>query len=158
MHRERSVFIDLHRRRDVYFTSFSRFFQFFFLDFSLSSTMTKKSFNFFPVLVISLLSIIIFQTQNLFQCYPWLLLWTPFREETMKAWREYAPINSAIIYPLRPIPEIQAKGENSYLVGCVCLIVCLLDYSIQNLIKASEGFRRPVVIRYLFLDLSLEFS
>eukprot|EP00604_Paraphysomonas_vestita_P003552 CAMPEP_0174822930 /NCGR_PEP_ID=MMETSP1107-20130205/19929_1 /TAXON_ID=36770 /ORGANISM="Paraphysomonas vestita, Strain GFlagA" /LENGTH=312 /DNA_ID=CAMNT_0016043477 /DNA_START=107 /DNA_END=1041 /DNA_ORIENTATION=- len=51
----------------------------------------------------------------------------------MKAWRKYAPINNAIVYPLRPIPEIQA-----------------VDYSIENLIQASEGFTRPVVIRGLY--------
>lgn len=44
------------------------------------------------------------------QIYPWVLLWTPFREETLAAWKRYAPINHAITYPPRPIPEIKAEG------------------------------------------------
>jgi hypothetical protein len=44
------------------------------------------------------------------QIYPWILLWTPFREETLAAWKRFAPINHAIKYPPRPIPEIRAEG------------------------------------------------
>jgi hypothetical protein len=47
---------------------------------------------------------------NLKQIYPWILLWTPFREETLAAWKRFAPINHAITYPPRPIPEIRAEG------------------------------------------------
>lgn len=78
--------------------------------------MTKKNpINYFRVFFFLFLSIILYKKQFFLSLYPWLLLWTPFREETMKAWRKYAPINNAIVYPLRPIPEIQAVGIISFL-------------------------------------------
>jgi hypothetical protein len=47
------------------------------------------------------------------QLYPWILLWTPDREATLAAWKKYAPINHAIVYPPRPIPEINSEGVGS---------------------------------------------
>lgn len=85
-----------------------------------------------------------FNLQIIRQIYPWILLWTPYREETLAAWKKYAPIDHSIRYPPRPIPEIQAEG---ILLIFPCLNV--LDYTIEVMIRASEGFRRPVVIRYV---------
>ena len=44
--------------------------------------------------------------------YPYLMLYSPFRNETYEAWQKYAPINTKIVYNSMAIPEIQAKGEN----------------------------------------------
>jgi hypothetical protein len=64
-------------------------------------------------IVLALIAIFIAQRFNLDilkQIYPWILLWTPDREGTLAAWKKYAPINHAIVYPPRPIPEINSEG------------------------------------------------
>ena len=45
--------------------------------------------------------------------YPYALLWTGYRDENLAAWLKYAPVNRDIIYHPSPIPEIQAKGDDS---------------------------------------------
>ena len=47
---------------------------------------------------------------SLFRLYPYMLLLTKYREENVRAWEKYAQVNTAVIYPPRPIPEISASG------------------------------------------------
>lgn len=74
------------------------------------TTSKKAPINFFRVFFFGLLGVLLYSKKYFMSFYPWILLWTPYREDTMKAWRKYAPINHNITYPLSPIPEIQAKG------------------------------------------------
>lgn len=43
--------------------------------------------------------------------YPFLLLWTKYRNETLAAWESLVHINKNIVYPPTPIPEIHAAGN-----------------------------------------------
>lgn len=43
--------------------------------------------------------------------YPFALLFTGYRAETLKAWEKYGALNTKIIRPPTPIPEILAKGK-----------------------------------------------
>lgn len=52
----------------------------------------------------------------------WLLLFSGDREEALKAWKKYAPINTAVIYPMRPIAEVQAVGKKEEEVGVMGLM------------------------------------
>lgn len=73
----------------------------------------SKGKSWFRPIIWAILAIFVaqrFNLQTFRQIYPWLLLWTPYREETLAAWQKYAPINHAIKYPPRPIPEIRAEG------------------------------------------------
>lgn len=65
-------------------------------------------------LFIGLLSIAIKGIDSFYRLYPWLLLYTPFREEQLRAWQKFAPIDHSIVYPIRHIPEIYAKGNLIY--------------------------------------------
>jgi hypothetical protein len=62
-------------------------------------------------------------TQFLPHAYPFVLLLTKYRQENSQAWEKYAPINKAIVYPLRPIPEINASGM-VYLCGLYLVMIC----------------------------------
>jgi len=42
--------------------------------------------------------------------YPFALLFTPFREATLRAWEKVVPIDRSVYYPPRPIPEIHSSG------------------------------------------------
>lgn len=65
--------------------------------------------------------------------YPYLLLLTSYREENLEAWYKYNPINLDIIYEKQQIPQILSG-----------------DYTYENLKKASNNFREPVVVRGMF--------
>lgn len=57
-----------------------------------------------------------FQVGNEFDykwVYPYLLLFTPFREATATAWETYGKINTKILRPSSPIPEILAEGHRT---------------------------------------------
>ena len=43
---------------------------------------------------------------------PYLMMYTPYRNETYAAWQKYAPVNTKIIHHSLPIPEIQAEGKS----------------------------------------------
>lgn len=64
---------------------------------------------------------------------PNALLFTPFREEVKKYWREINKIDTNVHRSALQIPIIQAK-----------------DYSFESLRLATEGFRYPAVVRGLF--------
>lgn len=65
--------------------------------------------------------------------YPYLLLWTPFREDNRLAWLTHVPLDTRIIRPARPVIEIMAK-----------------DYSFEAIRIASQDFQLPVIVRGLF--------
>lgn len=48
-----------------------------------------------------------FETQWI---YPYLLLFSPFRETTLAAWQTYSKINTKVLRPASPIPEILYSG------------------------------------------------
>jgi hypothetical protein len=43
--------------------------------------------------------------------YPFVLLFTPFRSLADEAWSKYGSVDKRVVYPPKPIPEIQAKGN-----------------------------------------------
>jgi hypothetical protein len=77
--------------------------------------MINKSKAFFVIGVIFASLYVKFQVDlthfKLSWIYPYALLWTGFRDENLRAWLKYAPVNTKIIYHPTPVPEIQAAGE-----------------------------------------------
>lgn len=66
---------------------------------------------------------------------PNALLFTPYRNLTRQLWHELVEIDTRVIIPPQPIPEIRAE-----------------DYSFDALKKATDNFRHPAVVRGLFKD------
>jgi hypothetical protein len=91
-----------------------------------------------PVLVAFILYPLVFEDPTLSlpglsAIYPYLLLWTPYREENRQAWLTHVPLDARIQRPPRPVHEIRAE-----------------DYSFDAIRVASRNFRLPVVVRGLF--------
>lgn len=65
--------------------------------------------------------------------YPYLLLLTSYRDENRMAWLSHVPLDTRIIRPPRPVPEIDA-----------------VNYNFESIRIASRDFRLPVIVRGLF--------
>lgn len=70
---------------------------------------------------------------NMKVLYPYMLLWSPYREENRVAWLTHVPLDTRIIRPPKHLPEILAE-----------------DYSYDSIRVASRDFRLPVIVRGLF--------
>lgn len=64
---------------------------------------------FFWSCLVLLLSVLLFSRDRSWRA--WLLLFSGDRAEALEAWKTAAPLNTKVVYPLRPIAEIQAVGE-----------------------------------------------
>jgi hypothetical protein len=51
-----------------------------------------------------------YNSSNLLRILPFITLGLGYRELTLGLWQQYAQVNRDVIYPLKPIPEIQSKG------------------------------------------------
>ena len=92
----------------------------------------KKSF------IIVLICMFLYRKlSNIKYIYPYLLLFTSYREYSRSIWLEYYKIDTNIIYPEQHIAIIDHK-----------------KYSYQTLLKASNTWREPVVVRELFKNTS----
>lgn len=67
--------------------------------------------------------------------YPYALLFTPFRNQTLDAWKQYSNVKNNIYRQPIHIPEIFAA-----------------DYNYEVLRTATNNFRHPAVVRGLFND------
>lgn len=88
---------------------------------SVKSPKSRRGFivNFVLPVVCAYLAFSVYQNYSaasLMRFYPFALLLTPYREENLKAWESYAAVNTDVVYPPRPIAEINASGmRDAYL-------------------------------------------
>jgi hypothetical protein len=78
--------------------------------------MKIKTSHFFKAIVVAVIAYFIRYTTvwrhyELQWIIPYALLFTAPREVTLKAWQKYVKIDTRIVYPASPIPEIAAEGN-----------------------------------------------